>query len=166
MPDFIGALFGWGNVEQGGGNPPVGQAQGQAAALVGQHAVLQQQNAVNYNYVVPNPEWGINIQQPPVRAEQQMPVGFFQVQQRRMDWKEALDQLSRSFVEEGLEFVEIVVPKETMIRLHTRFYDGLRNPVYQEASELRYATHMGMVKFVLESSQPKFDLEKYMETLD
>lgn len=193
----LGGLFGVGNGLAGGGGEAQGQAaQGQAGAAqqaVGQAAInidipvpgignqafnenpwggraVQFQEVQNYNYVIRN-DGDFGFQD--YGAIQQAPV-FRAARPRQDGHMEAIENLARSFLMEGMEFSEIVVSRNTFNRLQMHMNIGAHlrfNPINQnievgQARELSIATSMGMVRFVCEDKPKGFDLSKYMETVE
>ena len=79
---------------------------------------------------------------------------------------------ANSFTMEGLKFTEIVVSRDTLLRLQgqmapiARFNPQNGDLLPNDDREVNMATPMGIVKFVCADDRPKFDLTKYMETVD
>jgi hypothetical protein len=148
---------------------------GQQAAIGAtqlQHIADQNQQAFGrYNYIIRqdvfgNPEY---IAQAPAR-----PAPRPQEYARARDYMGALQDIAASWMNEGMEFSEILVPKATYIKLLERSHRMRRfepgRPVRENEPPrmevLTIATAMGMVRFVCEENKSKYNLDKYMETVD
>lgn len=147
-----------------------GQQQAAMGVVQLQHISDQKQQAFGrYNYIIRqnafgNPEY---IAQSPAR-----PAPRPQEYARARDYMGALQDLATSWLNEGMEFSEVVVPKATYIKLLARMTIMRRSrPVIENEPPrmevLTIATASGMVKFVCEDDRPmKFNLDKYMETVE
>lgn len=140
--------------QQGANNGAGAVGQGQTGVFGIQAAQLAMNDPVHREQIIP------------VNYAPQMRLGYSTAPVRRenVDAVSAVKKLANNWVAEGLDIKEIVVSKETMVKLQSRMgYSSLHT---RSDSVLSISTAMGVIKFTCEDDKPSFDLGKYMETVE
>ena len=153
MPqNFFRGLLGWDDVNAAGGQAQAAQNQ----AIAGQGLLQYQAVIRNDNGMV---WYDRPIQNVPPRR--QLPE----------DGQEALLDFSDTWARLGLELNELIVSKETFMKLYqrmpvlARYVQRNELPRHELPEELNIYTATGCVTIRYEAKS-KFDLQKYMETVD
>lgn len=167
MPfEFLGDIFGVGNDAAGGGGQAQVNPQGAAGGGQAQNAAMQVQAQMGNGGGMRAAQY-INEMDRVFRVE---PFGHYvpPIRFRPPDPFDAIQNLASNWLVEGLEFKEIIVSQHTMNQLYNRVQINRPNQAFDREvpTELSINTSMGVVKFICEDSKPKFDLTKYMETVD
>jgi hypothetical protein len=160
-------LFGGGQGQAGQAQAAIGQGQNQQAIAnqIGQAG--QQANGalqagdVNWRHqMVIQQGIGGAVEYIPMVADVQRGAP-----QRRRDVGESIQAMANDWIMQGMEFVEIVVPDNVYRKLTAQ----LANPFHAAddfSKQLRIATSIGWVSIIPESNRQKFNLDKYMETVE
>ncbi len=185
----LNSLFGFFTGSGGAGlaeNNLGGIGQGQAGANALQQTVVTHVDTDSRTITVDYPSVAIGIQEQQQRyvqaAQEQMQQAYQNISYqmntynditayrltRSPDVLEELHTFAKAFSSNGLEFTEIVVPKQTYAKLKI-YMDNMIRYNYPDhvpgRQDIVFNTSMGSVKFVCEGEQ-KIDFSKYMEDIE